>query len=343
LSQKSSDNYVSLLVPYLVAVAIALVAIGLLLAILGYNPVEGYVTMWTASFGSLGAVGVFVSRFVPLLLLGLAFALPMKTKSWNVGNEGQFLSGAIGATILAFSLPSLSIYLGLPLLLLAGILFGVLWSAVPALLLYKFRVNVVLSTIAMNFIAYQLVDLVALGPWHDPASSSPSTLMIPASYQIPPITSTIGDSLGLVIALILPLVVYGFVYRTVRGYEMRAVGDNPQAAFTFGIPIRLLAPMSILIAGGIAGLGGGIYLAGYQLRLVDGMQLQFGVLSQIIALISFGNPVGVLFTTVFISVTYVGSDAMQVTMGAPSSLVLVIEASILLLILLANILWKRSP
>ncbi|MDA4125431.1 MAG: ABC transporter permease [Thaumarchaeota archaeon] len=315
---------------------------GIVLTLLGFNALEGYSTIWVSSFGSLIAFGVFISKFVPLVLLALAFALPMQTKKYNVGNEGQFLSGAVGATIFAFSFPSLPPVVAIPLLIIAGALFGAAWSVIPALLLYKFNVNVVLSTIAMNFIAYQMVPLVALGPWHDTLSGQPSTLPIPAPYQIPAITTSVGDSLGVALALVMPLAAYFLVYKTVKGYEIRATGDNPQAAFAFGISTRFLGPLSLLVAGGIAGLAGGIQLAGYQFRLIDGMQLNYGVLSQMIALIAMGNPIGVLFTTILITIIEVGSNAMQRTMGVPAPLVLVIEAMILLLVLIANVVRRRS-
>lgn len=330
-----------ILIPYGAAFAVALVVAGIALAILGFNPVEGYSTIWSSSFGSEAAFGIFISKFIPLTLLALAFALPMHTRKYNVGNEGQFLAGAIGAAIFAFSVPSLPSLAALPLLILVGAVFGMAWATIPALLLYKFNVNVVLSTIAMNFIAYQAVDLVALGPWHDTQSGLASTIPIPSSYRIPSITPFIGDSIGVVLAVLMPLLVYFVVYKTVIGYEVRAAGDNAQAAGVFGISTKILGPVALLAAGGIAGLAGGIQLGGFQFRLIDGMQFNYGVLSQMIALIAMGEPIGVLFTAVAITTIEVGSNAMQRTLGVPAPLVLVIEATILLLVLVANVM-RRS-
>jgi ABC-type uncharacterized transport system permease subunit len=331
-----------ILIPYGAAFGIALVVAGIALALLGFNPFEGYSTILSASFGSQSSFGIFISKFVPLTLMALAFALPMHTKKYNVGNEGQFLAGAIGAAIFAFNFPSLPSFAALPLLVLVGAVFGVAWAAVPAFLLYKFNVNVVLSTIAMNFIAYQAVDLVALGPWHDTQSGLASTVTIPASYKIPSITSSVGDSIGVALAILMPLLVYFVVYKTVIGYEVRAAGDNPQAANVFGISTKILGPVALLAAGGIAGLAGGVQLGGFQLRLIGGMQFNYGVLSQMIALIALGQPIGVLFTAVAITTIEVGSNAMQRTLGVPAPLVLVIEAMILLLVLVANVVRRRS-
>ncbi len=342
MAKNTWSNLVNdILIPYGAAFAVALIVAGVALALLGFDPFEGYSTLWSSSFGNLAGFGIFISKFIPLTLMALAFALPMHTKKYNVGNEGQFLAGAIGAAIFCFSFPSLPSFAALPLLILVGAIFGMAWAAIPAFLLYKFNVNVVLSTIAMNFIAYQAVALVALGPWHDTQSGLASTIPIPSSYRIPAITTSVGDSIGVALAILMPLLVYFVVYKTVVGYKVRATGDNPQAATVFGISTKVLGPIALLAAGGIAGLAGGVQLGGFQLRLIDGMQFNYGVLSQMIALIAFGQPLGVLFTTIAITTIEVGSNAMQRTLGVPAPLVLVIEAMILLLVLIANVVRSR--
>ncbi|HVP22308.1 MAG TPA: ABC transporter permease [Conexivisphaerales archaeon] len=330
-----------ILEPYFYGVLAALGVAGLLLYLLGFNPIEGYATLLTASFGSVTGLGIMLIKFIPLMLMALAFAVPMKAKKFNVGNEGQFLVGAIGAAVAALSFSGLPSFLALPFTLLSGIAFGALWALLPALMLYRFGVYEVISTISMNFISYQLVDMVALSRWRDPLSGQPMTVAIPPAFQLPLISDALHVSVGLFIALAMPFIVYFYLYRTVFGYELRAVGDNPRAASNFGIGAKLLAPLSLVIGGGLAGLAGSIEVAGYQLRLIEGMQFNYGPLSVIIAIIPDGHPIGIIFVTLLISVIEVGSNALKRTIGVPAALVFVMEALILLFVLLANVIKRR--
>jgi simple sugar transport system permease protein len=335
------NSFFDILEPYFYGVLAALGVAGLLLWVLGFNPIQGYATLLTASFGSVTGLGIMLIKFIPLLLMALAFAVPMKAKKFNVGNEGQFLVGAIGAALAALTLGGLPSFLALPLVLLSGIAFGGLWALLPALMLYRFGVYEVISTISMNFISYQLVDLVALAGWRDPLSGQPMTITIPPAFQLPLISGALHVSAGLFVALAMPFLVYFFLYRTVYGYELRAVGDNPVASSNFGISSRILAPLSLVIGGGLAGLAGSIEVAGYQLRLIEGMQFNYGPLSVIIAIIPDGHPIGIIFVTLLISVIEVGSNALKRTIGVPAALVFVMEALILLFVLLANVIKKR--
>lgn len=331
----------SQLTPYVIGVGAAIASAGLLLALLGKSVPQGLSLLLTSSFGSASDLGLFFLKFVPLLLMALAFAVPFILGKFNVGNEGQFLLGAVGAVTAAFTFSSYPGYVAIPMLIVFSLGFGIVWALVPALMLYRFKVNEIVSTIMMNFVAEYLVLWVATGPWRDVAAGAPETKQIPGAFQMPLLSSNPEVSLGLVVALFVPFILYYYVYRSVSGYELRAAGSNPRASSVFGINSRLLAPMALVIGGAIAGLAGGFEVAGLQLRLVQGMESDYGPLALIIALIAGGNPLGVTVTAIFISVIEIGGSAMNAVMGVPSELVYVIEALLLLFILMANVYKRR--
>ena len=326
---------------YLLGVVAALAAAGLMLALLGKDVPEGFSLLVTASFGSPTNIGILTLKFVPLLLMSLAFAIPLMLKRYNVGNEGQFLLGAVGAVTVGLTLSSLPSFAALPLLLLTSAAFGVAWALVPALMLYKFKVNEIVSTILMNFISFYLVLYVATGPWRDQFAGHPETQPIPTAFNLPLLLSSPAINLGFVLAMLVPFAAYYYVFRSVQGYELRAAGSNERAASVFGVNASLLAPLSLLIGGAIAGLAGGMEVAGLQFRLVYGMQSNYGALSIIIALIAWGDPIGVIVSALFISMIEIGGSAMNAIMGVPVELVYVIEALLLLFILMANVYRRR--
>ncbi len=338
---KKGDKLAAQVATYLIGVAAALAAAGVMLGLLGKNVAEGYSLLLTASFGSATNLSLFTIKFVPLLLMSLAFAIPLTLKKYNVGNEGQFLLGAVGAVTVAFMLSSLPALAAIPLLLIASAAFGAFWALFPALMLYKFRVNEIVSTILMNFISFYLVLYVATGPWRDPFAGHPETQAIPSAFDLPVLLTNPAINLGLVIAVLAPLASYYYIFRSVQGFELRASGANERAALVFGVNSNLLAPMSLVIGGAIAGLAGGMEVAGLQLRLVDGMQSNYAALSIIIALIAYGNPLGVIVSAIFITVIELGGSAMNAVMGVPVELVYVIEALLLLFILMANVFERR--
>lgn len=322
--------------PYLLSFVGVVLSIGVLLAVIGKNPFEGYRILFSSSLGSPGSLGLTLLDFIPLFLMALAFVVPLRAGKYNVGNEGQFLLGAVGAVTVSFTLPGLPPAVGLPLLLLTGMLFGSLWAVVPAFLLYKFKVNEIVSTISMNFIAYYLVLFVATGPWHNPLVGFPQTNQIGANYILPVLIRSPQVGTGLIIALLAAVVVYLYVSKTPAGFELRAVGSNPRASLVYGIRSDMVSALSIVQGASLAGLAGAIQVAGLLLSLQYGMQGNYGLLSLVPALISASSLLGIGIISFFIAIVDTGTSALQGLMGVPYEIGLLIEALFLLLVLFAK-------
>ncbi len=329
------------LLPYLVAVVASFAAAGIFIALMGFDVWKAYQTILFTSFRNPAAFAQTLNKFVPLLLQALAFTLPLAAGKYNIGGEGQMIAGAIGAAGVGIVLAGLPGPVLLPLVMLAGLTVGALWAAIPAWLLYRWGINEILTTMLLNFVSFHLIDFVATKVWPDPAAGHPTTVPIGAGAILPVLVPRTALHAGLLIALVVAGLAYLFVSRTTTGYELVAAGANPRAARVFGIDVRKLFLLSLMLGGAVAGLAGGIEVAGVHRRLIEGLQSNFLLLGLIIGLIAKGNHAAVPVVAFFIAVLEVGASAMQRTLNIPGEMVFIVEALILLFILLSDLVRRR--
>lgn len=333
-------NIGSALLPYLVAVAVAFAVAGLFIGLMGFDVLKAYNTILFTSFKSTNGFVQTLLKFVPLLLQALAFTVPLAAGKFNIGGEGQMLVGATGAAMVGIIFADLPFVLLLPLVLAASVLFGALWGAIPAWLLYQFNMNEILTTVLLNFVSFSIVDYVATEIYRDPAAGHPTTVPIGAGGELPLLISSPPLHSGLVLAILVAVVVYIYTNKTAAGYELVVTGANPRAAGVFGIPVRLVFISSLVIGGMLAGLSGGIEVAGSHHRLIEGMQSNFLLLGIIIGLIAKGNNLAVPFVAFFIAILEVGASAMQRTLLIPGEMVFIVEALVLLFVLLSDVVRR---
>lgn len=327
--------------PYLVAVLASFAAAGLFIGLMGFDVFRAYSTILFTSFRTPNGFVQTLLKFVPLLLQALAFTVPLAAGKFNIGGEGQMIVGAIGAAAVGIIFSDLPAILLLPLVILAGALFGAIWGAIPAWLLYQFNMNEILTTVLLNFVSFSLIDYVATEVWRDPAAGHPTTIPIGSGGQLPLLVSSPPLHAGIILALLIAVVIYIYTNRTSAGYELIVTGANPRAAQIYGIPVRRVFILSLVIGGLLAGLSGAIEVAGNQHRLIEGLQSNFLLLGIIIGLIAKGNNLAVPFVAFFIAILEVGASAMQRTLLIPGEMVFIVEALILLFILLSDVIRRQ--
>lgn len=323
--------------PYVVSVLLTFLAAGLLIAALGYDVTASYRTILLTSFRTPFGLAQTAQKWVPLVLQALAFTIPLATGKFNIGGEGQLIVGAIGAAAVGILLPGLPGAVLIPLLLLVGVTFGAVWAGVAAWLLHRFGINEILTTVLLNFVAFGLVHYVASELWSDPAAGHPTTVPIAAAARLPRIIDNPPLHVGLLLALLVVVAVALYVSQSPGGFELRAVGANERASVVHGIAVPRFIVGALVVGGAVGGLSGAIEVAGVHARLIEGIHSNFLLLGIIIGLIARGKPVAVPFVAAFIAVLEVGASALQRTVGAPSELVLIIEALILLFVLLSDL------
>jgi simple sugar transport system permease protein len=337
----STKAFATRFLPDLIAVVASFVAAGIFIAAMGFNVLDAYETILFTSFRSLNGFIQTLLKFVPLVLLALAFTVPLAAGKFNIGGEGQMIVGAIGATAVGIMLADLPLVVLLPLVILAGIAFGALWGAIPAWLLYQFGINEILTTVLLNFVSFGIIDYVATEIWKDPFAGHPTTVPIGAGGELPRLIASPPLHSGIIIALLVAAAIYTYTNHTSAGYELIVTGANPRASKVYGVNIRFMFLLSLILGGALAGLAGAIEVSGVHHRLIEGLQSNYLVLGIIIGLISRGNNLAVPFVAFFIAVLEVGASAMQRTMMIPGEMVFIVEALVLLFVLLSDVVRRR--
>jgi simple sugar transport system permease protein len=327
------------------AIAVALVLGGIVLRLVGGDPLRSYAHIARASFGSLGVFSDTIVKATPLILVGLACTLAFRMKLWNIGAEGQFYMGAFGATavVLAPLLPAeTSPWLMIPAMMLAGMAAGALWGAVPGWLKARFNVNEIISTLMMNYIAVAWNNYFIYAVWTEGGFQMtrvfPRTAWLPrlADYaEQAPILRGLTSHLGLVFGLAAAAVVAWILYRSQWGYEIRLIGDNPQAARYAGIPIVRNTVLVMMASGALAGLAGMAEVTGVVHRLQGAISPGYGFTGIIIAWLSKLNPIAVVPVSILFGALILAGREIQ-----PSGLPRMIQGIILVCLIASDMLLR---
>lgn len=334
-------QWVHTLLPYVAAVVASFAAAGIFIGLMGFNVLKAYETILFTSFRTPNGFVQTLLKFVPLVLQALAFTIPLAAGKFNIGGEGQLIVGGIAAAAVGITFANLPLLLLLPLVLLAGVVAGAFWAAIPGWLLYRFRISEILTTVLMNFISFSLINYVATEIWPEPVAGHPTTVPIGEGGMLPTLIARPPLHVGFVLAVIVAGLVYVYATRTVSGYELVATGANPRAALVYGINIRTLSVFALVLGGALAGLSGAVEVAGVHHRLIEGLQSNYMSLGILTGLIAKGNNLAVPFVAFFLAVLEVGASAMQRTMMIPGEMVIIVEALIVLFILLSDVVGRR--
>ena len=315
----------------LTAIAAALIAASVFFKAYGVSPLRAYHLIITGALGSTVGLAETVRRTIPLLLTGVGLTVAFRAVFWNIGAEGQLLVGAIAATGVALFVPMPEV-LRLPAMFIAGFGGGAAWALIPALLKARLGINDVISTLMLNYVAAFCVQWLILGPWKGPtARGFAYTDKFPPSAMIPRIPGTTIHWPTLILGVLAAVLAYVWVARTRQGFEIRVVGENPDAARYAGISQGKVIIMVMLVSGGLAGLAGVGEVAGVQRMLLDPAKLSlgYGYTAIIVAWLARRNPLAVLVTSFLFGAIMAGGDVIKVSLGLPFQLVNVFNGLIL--------------
>lgn len=332
----------------LLGIVVGLAIGGALIASSGADPIEAYHAVVVGAFGDVYNFSETLVKATPILLAALGVIVAFRCSVWNIGSEGQLRMGALAATtlgIFAVGLP-LPKWVLVPLMIAAGFLAGGAWGALAGWLKVRWNVNEIIGTIMLNFIASFFVNYMITHPLREPTGGGvPLTKPIAEAGELPRLFSNvlIGARLhaGIVIALFSALLVYLFLWHTVPGYRIRAVGANPRAALLGGIDIGGSVVVAMLISGGLAGVGGMAEIAGLHYRLIEGFSPNYGATAILVALLGRSHPVGVVIASILFGGLIIGTDAMTRAVEVPGSIVFVLQGLIVLSMLAADLIAKR--
>jgi general nucleoside transport system permease protein len=329
ISPKQRDALLRAAVPLLIAAA----AFAVLLAGYGKNPADTYSDVLRGAFGSSRGFTEVLVIMIPLMFCALSVAIPARIGMVNVGGEGQLYLGAIFAAYAPLNWPGLPIWIMLPVMMVAGFIGGGLWAGLSGYLRAKGLLSEVLSTLLMNSVAGFLLQYLVFGIWHDPKSSNfPQSKPYPYAAILPHIGSG-RLHIGLIVALGFVGLFWFVLSRTRWGYEMRAIGGNPEASKRSGIPIAWYIVLLFVIGGGIAGIGGMAESSAIQGRLRPGFSPGYGYIGFLVSWMSGHNPALIVVLSFLLAVITSGRDVLQITQNLPGAAVNILMALILFVVL----------
>ncbi|NPA06698.1 MAG: ABC transporter permease [Chloroflexi bacterium] len=321
------------------AIALALFIGALILWASGASPLLAYWALLKGAFGDAQALQRTLEKATPLVFSGLAVAFAFKASLFNIGTQGQLLLGAIIAAAVGFGVSGLPPYIHAPLALLAGAAAGAAFAAIAGVLKVYTGAHEVITTIMLNYIAINLTDYLADGPWKDrsPMNIVARTPAILDSARLPtwgPIPS------GFVIAVLLAGVIYWILWKTTFGFEIRTVGQNRHAARYAGISVAKVMIATMVISGLLAGLGGAVETQGVVGRYQPGFNVGLGFEGITIALLAKTHPFGVVPAALLVGAMKAGSSQMQFTADVAKEIIDVIQA-LMLFFISAEFLLRR--
>lgn len=310
------------------AFLLSLVIGSLFLILNGYNPFAAFREILTGAFGNRYAIAETLVKTTPLILTGLSVAVAFQAGLFNIGAEGQLLVGALGAAMVAsfdLGLPSV---LHVALALLAAAVTGGIWGGIAGFIKLRFGAHEVIVTIMLNYIAFLLTSYLVNYPWKAEGMVPQTNPVVPAA-ALPHLIRGSQLSIGLFIALVVVAVVSVLLKTTLIGYEIKAVGFNPHASAAGGISIAIMGVLSMLIAGAVAGIGGGVEILGVHGRFIQGFSPGFGYDGIAVAVLVNNNPTLVPVSSVLFGILRAGGAYLERNTQIPGDFTTVIQGLVI--------------
>jgi simple sugar transport system permease protein len=336
----------------LAAVVSALLIGALMILVLGADPIEGYRELVTGAFGDGDALADTAVRAMPLLLVGTGICVAFRAKVINIGGEGQIIAGALLSTMTALAVPGLPAVVLIPVVLLAGIVGGGIWGAIPGALKAYLGVNEILSTIMLNIVAVQIMNYLLRDPLIDPleverGTRIPQTERLSENADLPILVDGTRLHLGVVVAVVAAVVAWAFLWRTTVGFKVRAVGNNAHAARYSGMPVKRMTMLALTYSGAMCGLAGAVLVFGSQSHrlITDGSSAGFtgsaGFNGIVVALFGALHPLWTIPSSFLFGGLLVGANAMQRAIQIPSALVVGLNGLVVVFVVASTNVRER--
>jgi simple sugar transport system permease protein len=330
LTQPEPSAFKEPLLRFAAAMA-ALLASALIMACMGYNPLDIYGKIVAGSLGSAYRFKETVHKAIPLATLSLGIALAFRMQFWNIGAEGQFYLGAYGASLVAFGFPDLPALLLLPLMFLNALVLGGLWALIPGLLKARFGTSETLVTLMLNYVAAKWISYLQYGPWKDPQGSGFPKIAPFSEQGILP--SVFGIHAGWIITLGLTVLVYGIMKRTKLGFEIDVLGESEAAARYAGMPVLRTMIITIMLSGGLCGIAGMMQASAVERSLSEQLSGGLGFTAVITSWLARLSPPGILVVSFLFSLLIQGGNFLQSSLQIPASISLVLQGIIIFFVL----------
>ncbi len=324
----------------LFSIVLTMIFGGILFFSLGVDPVAAIkMIFWdplmSETFAEYSRPQILI-KAAPLILIALGLSLGFKANIWNIGAEGQYIMGAIFGATFALSLyPSESVFI-FPVMIIAGIIGGGIWAMIPAMLKVKFKVNEILVSLMLVYVAEQILALASLGFLRNPDGAGfPGSRNLndyPSASNLELINGT-GIHLGVLISLLMVIFFYILLFRHSLGFKIKLIGHSPKAyAFSGDSPNKMVV-ICLLVSGGLAGVAGLFEVAGPAGQITIDFNVGYGFTAIIVAFLGRLNPIGIFLAGIIMALTYVGGELTQFMLNLPAAAIQVFQGMLLFFLL----------
>ncbi len=329
------------------SVVAAFIISGILLSVIGGDPIRVGKFFFEATFGSWAAISDTLVKATPLILVGLACAVAFKMKLWNIGAEGQYYIGAFAASLVILVplvTPTTPKWIVLGAMMVMGMIGGAVWGFFPGFLKARYHVNEIITTLMLNYVAILWNNFWIFNKWSDAGFQMTPTFEKAA--WLPRLTDYARDysgfsgmtlHFGFIIALVAVVVVWWILERSRWGYEIKLIGDNPHAAEYAGLNIKRNIILVMMFSGALAGLAGMVEVTGVVHRLQERISPGYGFTGIIIAWLAKLNPFAIVIVSILFGALIVAGREIQ-----PSGLSQLLQGIILFMVISSDVLLRYS-
>ncbi|WP_183604203.1 ABC transporter permease [Paenibacillus phyllosphaerae] len=319
----------------IVAIILGLICGAIVMIAGGYNPLVAYGSLFGKLFESPYDMGETIRAITPLIFTGLSVAFAFRTGLFNIGAEGQFVMGMLGATLVGVKL-DLPMIIHAPLAAIAGAVFGGIWAGIVGYLKAKRGVNEVISSIMLNWIGLYFANYVVGAALSEKGQQKSEMIHESASWSMTWLSEMMEHArmhAGTIVALLCVAVFYILLWKTKQGYELRAVGLNPDAAHYAGMNVGRTVVKSMFIAGAFAGLGGAFEVLGvFGYQVISAASPGYGFDGIAVSLLGGNSPIGILLAAILFGGLTYGSAGMSFEADVPTEIVRIVIGSIIFFI-----------
>jgi simple sugar transport system permease protein len=307
--------------------------------ILGTDPLRAVHAFFIEPISTLDGVAELFVKATPLVLIGIGLSLGFQANVWNIGAEGQLTLGAVFGGGLALAFFDVDTVFLLPAMLVAGIIGGMAWAAIPAFLKTRYNTNEILTTLMLTYVGLLLLSYLIHGPLRDPDGFNfPESRLFHDAAILPIILEGTRLHFGWLIALFVAALAWLLIVKHIIGFQIRVIGMAPAAASFAGFKEKRLVWLTLLMSGGAAGLAGVLEVAGPIGQIVPVISPGYGFTAIIVAFLGRLHPVGVVLAGLLMALTYLGGDSAQITMNLPNAVTGVFQGMLLFFLLASDVL-----
>ncbi|MDO6563661.1 ABC transporter permease [Amphritea sp. 1_MG-2023] len=311
----------------------------ILFTLLGVDPVEALITILYVPISDTHGLAELCVKTAPILLCAIGLSVVFKAKIWNIGAEGQLLMGGLFGSYMALQFIEVEAFWVLPLVLIAGVLGGMCWSGIAALLKVRFNTNEILTTIMMNYIALNILLWAVHGPLKDPDGYNfPESALFGDAALLPILIDNTRVHFGMALALFAVVAVWVLMSRSFYGFQIKVMGMDTGAARLSGFKEKRLTYFALLLSGGLAGLAGVGEVAGPIGQLIPQISPGYGYAAIIVAFLGRLHPLGILLASLLMALLYMGGEMAQISLGLPLALTGLFQGMLLFYLLACDVL-----